>query len=99
MDNNILNKVKLSLRIADSIAAYDEELNDIIDAALLDLGVAGVVNTDTTDKLILRAVTTYTRLHFGAPGDYGDYEKLKKAYDEQKAQMSTSSNYNEEVRP
>lgn len=91
----ILAKVKTSLRIAQSVTAYDQELTDIIEAALLDLGIAGVANVDVSDKLIIRAITSYTRLHFGTPGDYGDWDKLKAIYDEQKAQMSTSSIYNQ----
>lgn len=91
----ILAKVKTSLRIAQSVTAYDQELTDIIEAALLDLGIAGVANVDVSDKLIIRAITSYARLHFGTPGDYGDWDKLKAIYDEQKAQMSTSSIYNQ----
>lgn len=89
----LLSKVKTSLRI--SSAAYDEELSDIITAAMLDLGIAGVNYDDLTNRLIIRAITTYCRLHFGKPGDYGDFDKLKASYDEQKAQMSTSSIYKE----
>lgn len=95
MLDSILTKVKKSLRI--SVDAYDDELLDIIEAALLDMGIAGVAVVDVDDKLIIRAVTSYTRLHFGTIGDYGDYDKLKAIYDEQKAQMSTSSNYNQEA--
>lgn len=95
MIDSILAKVKKSLRI--SVDAYDDELADIIEAAVLDMGIAGVANVDITDKLIIRAITSYVRLHFGTPGDYGDWGKLKAIYDEQKAQMSTNSNYNQEV--
>lgn len=95
MIDSILAKVKKSLRI--SVDAYDDELADIIEAAVLDMGIAGVANVDITDKLIIRAITSYVRLHFGTPGDYGDWNKLKAIYDEQKAQMSTNSNYNQEV--
>lgn len=88
----ILNRVKLSLRL--SANAYDDELMDLIDASMLDMGIAGVEVIDINDSLIIRAITTYVKLNFGAPGDYGDYDKLKASYDEQKAQLKTSSIYN-----
>lgn len=93
--DSILAKVKKSLRI--SVDAYDDELTDIIEAALLDMGIAGVANVDVEDRLIIRAITSYARLHLGAPGDYGDFDRLKAIYDEQKAQLSTSSAYNQEA--
>ena len=40
----MLEKVKLSLRIVTE--AFDEELLDLIQAALSDLGIAGVSNVD-----------------------------------------------------
>jgi len=84
----MLDKVKLTLKITTD--DFDDELNDMIDASLLDLGIAGVVADDTTDALIIRAVCTYCRANWGSPSDY---DKLKASYDEQKAQMSMSGNY------
>lgn len=85
-----LEKVKLSLRIITDL--FNDELTDLIEAALLDLGIAGVngQNVVLTDKLVLRAVTTYCRMHFGQPEDY---DRLKASYDEQKAQLSMATNY------
>ena len=87
-DGTILAAVKLSLRI--TTTAFDSEITDLIDAALLDLGVAGVTENNTTNALVRRAVTTYVRMHFGQPDDY---ERLKASYWEQKAQMSMSTGY------
>lgn len=84
----MLEKVKLSLRIVTE--AFDEELLDLIQAALSDLGIAGVTNLDETDALIIRAVTTYCKCHFGEPAVY---EKLKQSYDEQKAQLASATGY------
>lgn len=84
----ILASVKLALRVTTN--AFDSELNDLIEAAQADLGIAGVTNTDTADALIRRAVTTYCRMHFGQPDDY---DRLKKSYDEQKAQLSMATGY------
>ena len=83
-----LPAVKLALRI--TTTAYDNELTDLINAALLDMGIAGVTNDDDTNKLVLRAIITYCRLNFGQPDDY---DRLKASYDEQKAQMSMATGY------
>ena len=84
----ILASVKLALRVTTN--AFDSEINDLIEAAQADLGIAGITNTDTADALIRRAVTTYCRMHFGQPDDY---DRLKKSYDEQKAQLSMATGY------
>ena len=84
----MLEKVKLALRI--STDAFDSELNDLISAAYDDLGIAGVVNVESETPLIIRAVTTYCRCNFGQPDEY---DRLKASYDEQKAQLSMSSDY------
>ena len=86
----MLDKVKLALRITTD--AFDEELTDLIAAALLDLGIAGVneFESTTTDALIIRAVITYCKLHFGEPDEF---DRLKASYDEQKAQLSMATGY------
>ena len=83
-----LAAVKLALRVKTD--AFDDEINGLIDAALLDMGIAGVTNDNTADALILRAVVTYCRLHFGQPDDF---DRLKASYDEQKAQLGMSTGY------
>ena len=75
---DLLAKVKIAVRRTDT-TAFDSELNDLIDACLVDLGIAGVDSTDLTDPLIIRAVCTY--------------EHLKQSYDEQKATLQMSSRY------
>lgn len=84
----ILDAVKMALRIATD--AFDLELNDLIQAALIDLKLAGISNNDTSDPLVRRAVVTYCRLNFGQPDDY---DRMKKSYDEQKAQMGMATGY------
>lgn len=84
----IIDKVKMALRI--STDAFDDELTDLIAAAQLDLGVAGVVVPETLDELVTRAVVTYCKMSFGLPEDY---DRLKKSYDEQKAQLVTCTGY------
>ena len=87
-DPTLLSAVKLALRV--STTEFDSELTTLISAAGLDLGIAGVTSTDTTDPLIVRAVTTYCKLSFGEPDEY---DRLKASYDEQKAQLATATGY------
>ena len=84
----MLSKVKLALRITTS--AFDSELTDLIAAAQLDLGVAGVIVPPTIDELVTRAIITYCKMSFGLPEDY---DRLKKSYDEQKEQLVTATGY------
>ena len=84
----IMAAVKMALRV--TTEAFDEEISDLIEAGLLDLTRAGIINQDTNDPLVRRAVITYCRLNFGQPDDY---DRLKKSYDEQKAQMSMATGY------
>lgn len=84
----MLCAVKMALRITTD--AFDPELNDLIAAALIDLRQAGVVNQDTENPMIRRAVITFCRLNFGSPDDF---DRLKKAYDEQKAQLGMATGF------
>ena len=86
----MLDKVKTALRISTDV--YDDELTDLIAAAALDLGIAGVVISEETDEIIQRAIITYCKMAFGLPEDY---DKLKRSYDEQKAQLSNATGYTE----
>ena len=56
----------------------------------VDLGIAGVVIPTTIDALVTRAIITYARMNFGSPDDY---DRLKAAYDEQKAQLQMATGY------
>lgn len=84
----MLASAKLALRVTTN--AFDDEINDLINAAVLDLGLAGVTNDDTSDELVKRAVITYVRMNFGQPDDY---DRLKASYDEQKAQLGMATGY------
>lgn len=84
----MLEKVKMALRITTD--AYDDELNNLIAAAALDLGVAGVTIPEPLDALVITATITYCKLNFGLPEDA---DRLKKSYDEQKAQLATNTGH------
>ena len=103
----LLARTRLALRI--TTTAYDSELASLLLAAAEDLRVVGIPvdgvrltvamnnnaltvtdNSTIRDELLIRALITYVRAHFGSPSDY---EQLKRAYDEQKAQLRLSSRY------
>lgn len=85
----MLDKVKAALRI--TTTAFDADLNQLIDAALLDLGIAGVYTT-FDDPLIVRAVCTYCAMN-RISIDSQQRDWLKRSYDEQKAQLQTATGY------
>lgn len=86
----VLAKVKTALRIVDE--EFDDEITDLILSAMADLNIAGAdgANVILDNVLVRVAVITYVKMHFGEPDEY---DRLKKSYDEQKAQLSMSSGY------
>lgn len=93
----MLENVKAALRITTD--AYDLDLENLMQAALLDLGIAGVtketdaVDTDSvSDPLVIRAVCTYCAMNRINIED-GQRDWLKRSYDEQKAQLQTATGY------
>jgi hypothetical protein len=84
----MLDKVKVALRI--STDALDSELSDLISAAQQDLGIAGVIVPEELDAIVSQAIITYCKMSFGLPEDA---DRLKRSYDEQKAQLSTATGY------
>jgi hypothetical protein len=86
----LLDKIKLALRI--TVNNYDTDLTALIDAAQLDLGIAGVVIPSALDAIVERAIISYCKLHFSALSD-GEWSRLKASYDEQKAQLATATGY------
>lgn len=83
-----IDTCKMALRITTN--AYDTEIQSYIDAGKLDLGIAGVIVPQTEDNLINKALLTYVRMSFGSPSNY---DRLKSAYDEQKAQLMNATGY------
>ena len=85
-----IEAVRTTLRV--TTTAFDGQISTLVEAALADLGIAGVngENVVETDPLTLQAIETYCRMNFGSPDDY---DRIKKSYDEQKAQMSMATNY------
>ena len=84
----MLEKVKGALRITSDV--FDDELTSLIASAQLDLGIAGVDVPTELDAIVETAIITYCKMNFGAAVNY---DRLKKSYDEQKAQLSMSTGY------
>lgn len=85
----LLTKVKEAARITTN--EFDNgQLSDLINAAQMDLGIAGVIVPDSYDALVSQAVITYCLMNFGL---VDDYDRLKRSYDEQKAQLVTATGY------
>lgn len=89
----MLAAAKMALRI--TTTAFDSEIESLLNAALLDLGVAGVVVPTEANALVQQACITYVRANFGQPDDY---DRLKRSYDEQKAQLSTCTGFTDWLR-
>ena len=87
-DQTLITSAKLAARIKTSV--FDEQINMLLDAAALDLGVAGVVIPEELDALVKQAEITYFLMNFGQPDEY---DRLKRSYDEQKAQLATCTGY------
>ena len=84
----MLDKVKLALRI--SSTSFDSQINDLIDAAILDLTKFADIKTFTTttaDAVQTNAIIAYVSYNW-----FKD-EKFLRAYNDLKMQMSTSSYY------
>ena len=85
-----IENAKLALRIKTD--AFDSEISLLIDSAEQDLQVAGVVLPDSLTAIVNQTIHTYVKMNFGEPDEY---DRLKKSYDEQKAQLSTCTGYTE----
>ena len=79
----IIDDVRLALRI--TTTTFDTELTNLINAAKIDLGIAGVTLPTELDAICNLAIVTYCKCNFGQPDEY---DRLKASYDEQKAQLS-----------
>lgn len=94
----MLDKVKNALRV--KTAAFDDEIQDLIDACKADLRLVGVnVPEDTPaegkeatagDPLITRAIVLYAKANFGYSEDS---EKYRSAYDYLKCSLSLAGDY------
>ena len=86
VDYALVTKAKMAKRITTKI--FDQQIADLLEAGMEDLQVAGVVIPETRNPLIEQAAITFFLMRFGEPDEY---DRLKRSYDEQKAQLSTNT--------
>ena len=86
-DSTLIAAAKKAGRITTN--EFDSEVERLLNASFLDMGVAGVV-AENADPLIEQAAITYFLLHFGEPDNY---DRLERSYNEQKAQLATHTGH------
>ena len=85
----LLERAKMSLRV--STSAFDEEIMDIINAGIDVLKTRGVtIDIEHIRPMETRALMTYVKSQFGEPENP---EKIKHSFNEQLAQLMTTSGY------
>lgn len=86
-----LPKVKMALRLSEK--DFDDQILGLMEAALGDLGIAGVngENAVINDSLVRQAVITYCKINGFC--DSSEFDRLKASYDEQKAQLSMATGW------
>lgn len=88
----MFSSIKQALRLSTDV--FDDEINDLIEAARQDLILSGVSETKASndeDPLIKRAITIYVKAHFG--WDNPDAERLQQSYDMLKMHLTLSQEY------
>ena len=93
IEQKLLNKVKISLRISHSV--LDDDLTDIIEACLADLKVCGVRDLKTDDPLILNAIKLYSKAAY--TDDTEKAAAYQARYDALKSCLMMASGYREEA--
>lgn len=92
MTPELLKHCKILLRQA-TTTAFDEEIETLIEACLLDLKLSGVEKND--DDLVKRAVGIYVKAHFGSENP--DREGLIECYKSLKTHLALSEKYGDEL--
>ena len=90
---SLIKDAKLRLRLHTD--AFNDEINDLIEAAADDLLKRNAIQPSqlegtSVDPLIKRAILTYVRAFFGDPENA---ERYKADYDEQKATLMMTTGY------
>ena len=86
----MLAKVKQALRITHD--ELNDEISDLIEAAMMDLAISGIVKFPENDPLILRAIILYSKANFGLSND--ESEKFLQGYTSLKIHLALCGEYN-----
>ena len=91
MANDLLTAAKGALGITSNAKIIEDEINDLVQAALYDLKSNGIHSLDMQDDpLIIQAVKTYVRANFHSPADH---DNLQASYDQQKGHLMQTTGY------
>ncbi len=93
IEQDLLNKVKTSLRISHNV--LDDDLTDTIEACLADLEICGVKDPKQSDKLILNAVKLFCKAAY--TDDTGKAAAYQARYDALKSCLMMAEGYGGEV--
>lgn len=87
----LLDKVKLSMRIDDTV--LDTDIQDVIDAAEADLILCGILEDKIvdTDPLIVRAVKIFCKAEYAS--DDKESERYRQSYEMLRDHLSMSIDY------
>lgn len=88
----LLEDVKVALRVSNN--AFDEEVQDLIESARLDLIQSGVDSeiAESDDPLIKRAIIYYAKANFGL--DNPNAERFQESFNLLKRHLSLAGDYN-----
>lgn len=88
----MLNEVKKSIPIAETVTIYDTDLEGLIEACKRDLALSGIKLSKLTadDPLFVRAVIFYCKAYFRNTDNSQRYEK---AYNGLKTALSMAGDY------
>ncbi|MCD8200372.1 MAG: head-tail connector protein [Coriobacteriaceae bacterium] len=87
----MLEQVRKALRV--KTGEFDDEIQSIIDACLIDLGIAGAEEISDDNALVRQAVILYAKCHFGFSDDA---ERYAERYQALKITMANASEYQKE---
>lgn len=85
----MLEKIRKSLRITST--NFDDEIQDLIDSAKVDMKISGVEVINEEDPLIKRAIDFYCKANFYI--DNKDADRYQKRYEDLKEHISLVGDY------
>lgn len=91
METILTDTIKSSMRILSKSAVIEQDINNSIAACKLDLQLAGVVNINENDALIIRAVTLFVKAEFNFQNAADRY---RQSYEALKMSLCLAGDYN-----
>lgn len=91
ISEEFLNELKRSLRVTTEKA--DTEVKDLVEAAVQDMYITGVISKGETDPLSRQAIKLYCKGHYGYDENT---ERFIKSYESLRDSMALSGEYREE---